>query len=123
MQRWLTLADGLVITLAAVAIGALYAVLWSPQANGLEVEIWRAGERLQQLSLGEDRRLDIDGSLGSSTIEIKQGQARFVASPCHNKVCILSGWQQHAGDMAACLPNQLSLRIVGRDPRYDAINF
>lgn len=123
MRRWLTFADGVVVGLATLGIAALYVALWAPQSDGLEVEIWHAGDRLQSVSLDADHLLEIDGSLGKSRIEIKQGQARFIASPCHNKVCILSGWQQHAGDMAACLPNQLSLRIMGRDPRYDAINF
>ena len=124
MRGWLTGADLLLILVAGTLIGWLYVALWSTErSTAVEVEIWSRGERLERLPLAEDRRIEAPGALGTSLIEIKQARARFVASPCTNKVCILSGSLHHPGETAACLPNQVSLRILGRDPRYDAINF
>lgn len=123
LRGWLTFADALVLLGAAALIGTLYATLWSPEPAALEVEIWSRGERLETLPLAEDRDLDIPGALGISHIEVKQAQVRFVSSPCSNKVCIHGGWLKHAGETLACLPNQVSVRILGRDRRYDAINF
>lgn len=123
MRGWLTGADLLLILVAGILIGWLYLALWSTETAAVEVELWSRGERLERLPLAEDRRIEVPGVLGTSLIEIKQAHARFVASPCTNKLCILSGSLHHPGETAACLPNQVSLRILGRDPRYDAINF
>jgi len=123
LRHWLTGADIVVLLIAAGAIGWSYAALWLHNGSALEVEIWSRGQRVETLVLAEDRQLEITGALGVSHIEIKDAQVRFLDSPCSNKLCVLSGWHRHAGDTTACLPNQVSVRILGRDPRYDAINF
>lgn len=123
MRTWLTPADAVLVLAAAVLIGWLYLTFWAPGAPPLEVEIRSGGELIATLPLAENRSIDVTGPLGASRIEIKDAQVRFVDSPCTNKVCIVSGWHRHAGETTACLPNQISVRILGRDRRYDAINF
>jgi hypothetical protein len=70
-----------------------------------------------------DRLLEIDGPLGASRIEIRNGRARFISSPCRGKVCIHSGWLEHTGELTACLPNRVSIQLLGQHPRFDAVNF
>ncbi len=123
LRTWLTGADAVLLFIAACLIGWSYVMLWAPDSAALEVEIWSRGERVQTLSLAENHRIEVDGAIGASHIEIKDAQVRFLDSPCSNKLCVLSGWHRHAGDTTACLPNQVSVRILGRDRRYDAINF
>lgn len=123
MRDWLTRADMLLLMFVTILIGWLYVTIWGADTAALEVEIWSRGERIETLPLAEDRQLAVAGVLGDSHIVIKHAEARFVDSPCSNKLCVLHGWLQHAGETTACLPNQVSLRIIGRDPRYDAINF
>jgi hypothetical protein len=36
---------------------------------------------------------------------------------------VLTGWLREDGQMAACLPNGVTVQIVGRDNRFDAVNF
>lgn len=122
IRGWLTAGDAVVVLAAALLIGWLYAALWSG-APALEVEIRSGGKHIETLTLAENRIVDVAGPLGISHIEIKDAQVRFLDSPCANKVCVLSGWHRHAGETTACLPNQVSVRILGRDRRYDAINF
>lgn len=123
LRSSLTRTDIALLFIAAGLIGWSYAALWLPESNALEVEIWSHGQRVETLPLAENRRVEVDGALGVSHIEIKDAQVRFVDSPCSNKLCVHSGWHRHAGDTTACLPNQVSVRILGRDRRYDAINF
>jgi hypothetical protein len=123
MRGWLTPADSVLVLAATLLIGGLYVTLWSPASPPLQVEIRSGGELVVTLPLAENRRIEVPGTLGTSLIEIKDAQVRFVDSPCSNKVCIQSGWHRHAGEATACLPNQVSVRILGRDRRYDAINF
>lgn len=122
-RDWLTWADAVVVLAAIALIGALYVRFWYTDAAALELEVWSQGERVQSVPLAENRTIDVPGALGVSRIEIRQAQVRFVSSPCSNKLCIHAGWQRHAGETVACLPNQVSVRVLGRDRRYDAINF
>ena len=122
-RSWLTHADIALLLIAAGLIGWSYAALWLPESNALEIEIWGRGQRVETLPLAENHRIEVSGALGVSHIEIKDAQVRFLDSPCSNKLCVHSGWHRHAGETIACLPNQVSVRILGRDRRYDAINF
>lgn len=92
---------------------ASYAVIKSPQHESLQV------------SLNKNQTYNIQGSLGASAIEVNQGKIRFISSPCQNKFCIQHGWQQHHGDLTACLPNRISIQLAGLNQiaSYDAINF
>ncbi|MYI60489.1 MAG: hypothetical protein F4105_02245, partial [Gemmatimonadetes bacterium] len=42
--------------------------------------------------------------------------ARVLSAPCVHKICMRRGWIQRAGDVAACVPNGLVLRIAGAAP-------
>jgi len=44
-------------------------------------------------------------------------------SPCRGKVCVHGGWLTEAGELLACLPNKIMVRILGSDSRFDAMNF
>lgn len=123
LREWLTGADIVLLLVMTVLIGWTYQALWSADSAAQEVEIWSRGERVETVLLSEDKTLAITGTLGVSHIEIHNAQVRFLDSPCSNKLCVLSGWHQHTGDTTACLPNQVSVRILGRDRDYDAINF
>jgi hypothetical protein len=66
--------------------------------------------------------IEIPGILGSSHLEIKDGQARFVDSPCANKTCVAHSSLTKVGDWSACLPNQVLIRIEGdSDDGLDAV--
>ena len=63
--------------------------------------------------MSKDRIIDIEGAIGISRIEISGGTARFLDSPCPNKTCVQSMPIRETGEWAACLPNQVFLRIEG----------
>lgn len=42
----------------------------------------------------------------------EDGSIAFIESDCHDKVCIQSGKLHLAGQFAACLPNQLYMKII-----------
>lgn len=118
-----TAADKVVVVLAALLVVALYAAFWVPRSPGDEVRVMVGGEEYRRLSLSEDTHLSVPGSLGVSELEVKDGRARFVSSPCTGKHCIHSGWLAQGGEFAACLPNRISLQVVGKETRFDSINF
>jgi hypothetical protein len=118
-----TRADWVLAVLALVLLAILYSVFWHRGAQGEQVEIWAAGQKPMMLPLNRDRLVHVHGALGDSVIEIRNGKARFHSSPCSTKICIHAGWQSRGGETAACLPNRVSIEIIGDRPEYDSINF
>lgn len=119
----MTRADYIVVACAVILLPFLYMTYWVPSARGDTAQILAGGAKQIKVSLDVDQRLNIEGPLGTSVIEIHQGKVRFVDSPCRGKQCIHSGWLQKTGDFAACLPNHISIAVIGHELRYDTINF
>lgn len=63
--------------------------------------------------LDTERVITLEGKIGPSTIEIKDGKAAFIESSCTNKICIKMGWISKPGQFAACLPNGILITIKG----------
>jgi len=74
-------------------------------------------------SINGNHLINVAGALGDSSIEIRNGKVRFTASPCHSKVCILSGWHQYSGDHVVCVPNKIGVSLLSQQERFDGINF
>lgn len=114
--------DILIIIFAAFAVGFSWFMMFN-HSEAASVQIVQADATAKNYPAWRDEILTVSGPLGESRIEIHKGKARFLASPCTNKICIRSGWLEHAGEAAACLPNRISLALLGNDARFDAINF
>lgn len=119
----MTVADRILIVLVVCAMPFLYLHLWFGHETANFVQIRNGNDDPITETLQPDRMLHVAGRLGDSIIEVRNGRTRFVRSPCTTKVCVHSGWLTSAGEFAACLPNRISLTLVGQDPRFDAINF
>jgi len=119
----LTRSDTVVVALGFLLVSSLYWGFWRADESAAELVIFVNGEKAYILDLFEDKKITVKGSVGDSLIEIKNGQARFISSPCNTSFCVRSGWQMHGGDFAACLPNSVSLHLSGGTKVYDAINF
>lgn len=69
-------------------------------------------------ALSEDGVHSFTGPLGITEIEIKDGKARVISSPCRNKICIESGW----AETLCCLPNRVTAITTGNEGEVDAIS-
>lgn len=119
----MTRADWTVVLLAVALLPMLYVKLWLFQGHGQQAGIWADGQVVEVLSLDDPRKLSVTGPLGVSTLEIRDHKIRFLDSPCRGKVCVHSGWLTEVGDILACLPNKIMVRILGSDSRFDAMNY
>ena len=124
-MKWLDLSRGdtFILLLAATLLISLYAVFWRAEGHGAEAVVLVEGKRWARLDLFHDQDLEVPGPLGHSHIQVRNGQVRFVDSPCPNKICVHAGWLKQGGEVAVCLPNRVSLQVLASDPRFDAINF
>lgn len=119
----MTRADWLLVIAVIAGLPLLYARLWFPAGPATWLQVQAGDNSSVVVALSPDRQLTVTGPLGNSIIEISNGKARFIHSPCNGKVCIHTGWLQQAGELAACLPNRISIQLLGTHPRFDAINF
>jgi len=98
-------AIGLIIFLSKSLTGGSGATYLDIQNNGIDYLYPLATERV----------ITLDGKIGPSTIEIKDGKAAFIESSCANKICIKMGWISKPGQFAACLPNGILITIKGNN--------
>ncbi len=74
--------------------------------------------------LDTDKEIEVPGALGISRIVIENATVRFADSPCSNRICVQSPPLWRPGDWSACLPNQVFIRIEGKDTspqEFDAV--
>lgn len=64
------------------------------------------------LSQNQSQTIQIDGKY-QNLLEIQDGSVRVKSSSCPNQVCVHSGWISKSGQMIACLPNQVLIRLSG----------
>ncbi len=61
--------------------------------------------------LSENLKLNIEGELGISIIKIEDGKAFFEDSPCPNHLCVEMAPVKENNDWAACMPNEVFIRV------------
>ncbi len=120
-----TVLDRLVVVLLLVWVVA--SVLWAAQRPaGAHVVVERDGQVVFSAPLSEPRSARLSGPLGETVVEIEDGRARVISSPCPTKVCMGMGPASRYGDLLACVPNHLIVRIEGGrqedTPPYDLLS-
>lgn len=111
-QGYFTLGDKLLVLLALLGLGALAGYLYQPAEEATHLEVFHGSEMVHRVPVKADQQLQIAGLIGDSVIQISNGQARFIDSPCRQKVCVHNGWLDKRGQLAACLPNRVAIRMA-----------
>lgn len=114
--------DWLVIGVSLGLVVLSFFTLWSQQpATTLRI---RAGDTvIGEFSLMQTKQLNVKGKMGVSIIDIQQGKVRFKQSPCNSQYCVHQGWLQRAGQTAICMPNQVSIELIGATQTMDTLNY
>lgn len=116
------IGDWLVIFASVVLVIFMFQRFWVfEQASNLKIR--QGNQIVGTFDLDQTRELHIRGPIGESIIVINQGKVRFKQSPCHNQYCVHQGWLSRAGQVAICLPNQISLQLMGAKSSYDSLNY
>uniref|UniRef100_A0A7C3YTL5 NusG domain II-containing protein n=1 Tax=candidate division WOR-3 bacterium TaxID=2052148 RepID=A0A7C3YTL5_UNCW3 len=85
------------------------------QEEGKKVEIFVDGKIKYIYNLNDNRTFEVEGRLGNSIIEIKEGKVRMKYSPCPDKLCMKTGYIKNRGESIICVPNRVVIRIRGDD--------
>lgn len=110
-QRLTPFDRKLAAILALAVLGSFLLPL--QQGRGARVLVERDSRTIFTADLQRDQQVELKGPLGTTVLRIEAGSARIISSPCPQKICIGLGRASHAGDLIACVPNRLVIRIEG----------
>ncbi|MCX7028097.1 MAG: NusG domain II-containing protein [Spirochaetes bacterium] len=104
----------LIILAVAIAVTAIVsAKVYTGGDDKLYVHITAdSGEWIE--ALDTDKKLEIQGPLGITYVDIEGGNVRILDSPCKNKLCVGMGEIGKENQWIACMPNRVFVRIGGR---------
>ena len=98
-----------------LAIAAVLLVLRSRHTSGSQLRaelIYGDSNTTVDYPLEKDATYDVDTGYYTVHIQIKDGAARFVDSPCPDHICEGFGWLSNEDQTATCLPARAVLTIV-----------
>ena len=119
---YLKVGDYLVILSGCLLTAFLAVTLWNG-GTADKAMIRSGGKVFSVVPLSRDQLIEVPGPLGISIISIQKRKARIASDPSPRQYCVRQGWLQQAGEIALCLPNQVSVELVGSKKRYDSLNY
>ncbi|HUW26504.1 MAG TPA: NusG domain II-containing protein [Gallionella sp.] len=114
--------DWLTLLLGGTGVMLLALNLWSGGIADKAV-IRSGGKIFREVPLSRDQQIEVPGPLGTSVITIQGRKARISSDPSPRQYCVRQGWLQQAGEIAICLPNQVSVELAGSQKKYDSLNY
>jgi hypothetical protein len=105
----------LVVTGLALAITVFFSVrIYSGPVRQEELIVKGPGGSWV-FPLEAEERIEVPGPLGTTVVELRDGEARVLASPCTNQLCVSAGAVRRRGQWIACLPNSVLVTVEGRE--------
>ncbi|MEQ1838602.1 MAG: NusG domain II-containing protein [Candidatus Nitrotoga sp.] len=96
---------------------------WGQSGMANQVVIRSGGKIFSSVSLSRDQIIAVPGPLGITQVAIKNLQARIISDPGPRLYCVQQGWLKQAGEIALCLPNQVSVELSNGKSSYDSLNY
>jgi hypothetical protein len=125
VKPWLSLlrpGDSAVALLALAAVAISFPLLWRG-GPAQKAVVKRDGAVVAELPLNIGKRIEVEGAMGISVIEVQPGRARVAADPGPHQYCVKQGWLTQANAVAICAPNHVTLALVGANRSYDSLNY
>lgn len=121
--RMMRVGDWLVLGVGVVFIGLIIQHNWFQQTVAERLLIKQGGAVFLNVPLTHDFIVNVPGPLGITKIELNHRRARVQSDPGPRQLCVHQSWISHAGQVAICLPNQVSMEITGAQNQYDSLNY
>lgn len=119
---------GIVLLLALIGWIIFYLISYNDGENGeVYAEIFVLAELFHRVPLrAEDYEILIDnGEGGYNLIRITGDGAYIAEASCRNQICVNAGKHSRPGQIIACLPNRVLVRLTGQpgEDTVDAITY
>ena len=110
-RRKRVLADViLIVSLLLISLTAVI-ILTLTRKDGSYVRIDLDGRTVAEYSLWEDGEYLLAD--GSNVLVIEEGEAYMKSADCPDRTCVKKGRVRYVGESIVCLPNRLSVTVVG----------
>ena len=103
-----------VIVLATALTVAVAGMVYTGKSASSRVVI-RGQDKTWVYPLDAEVEVKVAGPIGETIVQIHQGRAAIVSSPCANQTCVAAGALHKNGQWAACLPNKVFILVEGVD--------
>nr|WP_269446110.1 NusG domain II-containing protein [Caldisericum exile] len=100
--------------------------LYGNRNSSKYVVVMADGKLYQKIPLLKDLKKSIimvKSNEGYLYLEIEQDRVRVIDSTCPDKLCIKQGWISNIGETIVCLPNRITISIVGGNVSVDSISY
>ncbi len=116
------LGDWLTLLLGGIFVALLTLKLWSGDLADKAI-IRSGGKIFREVALSRNQQIEVPGPLGVTIVSIQNRKARIASDPSPRQYCVRQGWLQQSGEIALCLPNQVSVELAGSRRTYDSLNY
>lgn len=105
-----------VITGIVLAAALFIALSFTGEAKGsLIAVVTKDGQVIKRINLselGQPIEFEVSGKY-HNRIRAERGRIHFVEADCPDDICVQTGWLGKAGQVAACLPNGVLIKLEG----------
>jgi hypothetical protein len=116
------LGDWLTLLLGGIFVALLTLKLWSGDLADKAI-IRSGGKIFKEVALSRNQQIEVPGPLGVTIVSIQNRKARIASDPSPRQYCVRQGWLKQSGEIALCLPNQVSVELAGSRRKYDSLNY
>lgn len=116
----MTGGDRLVSAAALLAAGALAAGLRAPAEGAARAVALVDRRTVAILPLDHEGLFRVEGRRGPVVLQVAGGTVRVAESECPQRVCVAMGKKRRPGDLLACVPNALIVRVEGAGASREA---
>ena len=105
-------AGTLFLLVGAIAIVTAF---WPKNIAGL-VRVDVSGVEVATLRLDASGRYEYLTKHGVVVVEIQEGKAGVLSSPCPDQLCVKEGYKEKEGEVIACVPEEVVLSFLSSSP-------
>ncbi|MCL2492967.1 MAG: NusG domain II-containing protein [Clostridiales bacterium] len=106
-------SDIILIGILLAAAVSVYLFVSSQPAGGAAAEVIYGGKVVMTVDLTKDRTFSLPEK-PNVVFQVKNDSIAFTKSDCPDQICVHTGFISKPGQMAACLPNDLMLKIISK---------
>jgi hypothetical protein len=110
--------DFAALALAAAVVGAVAVAYDTDDLSNLVVAV-EGARNAWLFPVDTEETVVVPGPLGDTVVNIENGSAYVVSSPCANQLCVAQGKIHRPGNLVSCLPNRVVVTIQGKRNTVD----
>lgn len=114
-KRDMLLIGGLLLA-AFLALGLKFLL----RQEGAALVVRVNGSEVARYALTETGDYPLNG--GTNVLHIENGSAWLTDADCPDKLCVKQGKIQYTGQTITCLPNRLTVTVIGADGGVDLVS-